>query len=386
MCEQWAPGVVGVPRPERALGAHDDELVRFAADLREVKKQAGSPTLRELARRAHYSLTTLSEATSGRKLPTLEVTLAYVRACGGDTAEWEQRWRNLAEGQHLTQPGDQPPYVGLAAFSTQDAERFHGRDRLVAELVGRVAGDRFTIVLGASGSGKTSLLRGGLVPALKMETVLLTPGTSPLEECAIQLARLADTTSEELRKDSRALERLAHQLPGELLVVVDQFEELFTACRDEDERAAFLALLTGATQAANSRCRVVLAVRADFHVHLVRRPELAEPLSHGHVLVPPMRPDELRAAITEPAIQAGCRVETTLLARILADSIGQPGATPFVCHALLETWRRRRGTTLTLTGYEAHGGIGTALAHAAETPMPGSPRTGGNAPVRSCSA
>ncbi len=358
--------MVGVPRPERALGADDDELVRFAADLRKVKEQAGSPTLRELARRAHYSLTTLSEATSGRKLPTLEVTLAYVRACGGDAADWEDRWRKLAEGQQPQQPPDDPPYLGLEPFGTGDTERFRGRDRLVAELVSKVTGNRFAIMLGASGSGKTSLLHAGLVPALKMETVVLTPGGNPLEELSIQLARLAGTTAEELRADSRALHRLAHQLPGELLVVVDQFEELFTVCRDDDERAAFLALLTSATRATNSRCRVVLAVRADFHVHLVRRPELAEALRRGYVLVRPMQPDELRAAIAEPAIQAGCRVETTLLARVLADSIGQPGALPFVSQALLETWRRRRGTTLTLAGYEACGGIDTALTQAAE--------------------
>src|SRR5437868_4648949 len=127
-----------MPRSERPLDAEDSALLQFATDLRELREKAGSPTYRQLSRRAHYSSSTLSEAAGGRKLPTLAVTLAYVNACGGDVAAWETRWRTTAALLKTAAPprGDdtQPaPYVGLTSFQVSDAARFFGRDKVVSD-------------------------------------------------------------------------------------------------------------------------------------------------------------------------------------------------------------------------------------------------------------
>ncbi|MEV5506653.1 nSTAND1 domain-containing NTPase [Streptomyces orinoci] len=320
--------------------------------------------------------------------------MAYVRACGGDTGEWEKRWHALAAelaAGHNSEPGpdtetDQDcPYIGLTAFQPEDAARFFGRDKLTGDLVTQARAQRFVAVFGASGSGKSSLLRAGLLPKVRggrqagaagWRTVLFTPGPHPLEECAARLAVLTGGTATALRDDLEsepralhltALQALADQPEGsELLVIVDQFEEIFTLCASARERARFVNVLITACQAANSRTRVVIGVRADFYAHCAEYPELVEALREGQFLVGAMTTDELRQVINQPAVQAGCTVEGALLARIIADATGQANALPLVSHALRETWHRRRGNTLTLAGYEAAGGIQHALAHSAE--------------------
>src|SRR3954447_19036422 len=185
-------GCWGLPRPERPLDAGDTVLLRFAAELRSLREEAGRPTYRELSARAHYSEAALSQAAGGRRLPSLAVTLAYVRACGGSEEEWERRWHKaVAAGGPPPEPADgaEAPYVGLAAFQPADAKRFFGRERLVDQLVDRVARRRLVVVVGASGTGKSSLLRAGLVPRCAGRAVLFTPGPHPFEECAIRLER-----------------------------------------------------------------------------------------------------------------------------------------------------------------------------------------------------
>jgi WD40 repeat protein len=379
-----------MPRGERPLDAGDGALLRFAADLRRLRKKVGTPTYRELARRVHYSVTTLSSAADGRKLPSLAVTLAFVRACGGDADEWERRWHAVAtelaveEAANARKPGapgyEQPPYVGLAAFQPVDADWFFGRERMVEELVTRLSVRRFVAVFGASGAGKSSLLRAGLLPRWRAEqrpVVLLAPGPHPLEKCAVELACFTGGTPGQLRadlaEDRRNLHRIVSQTlaerPGEaeLLLVVDQFEEAFTLCHDQNERSRFINALITAAQAQNSRCRVVLGVRADFYVHCTTQPELLDALADGQVGLGPMTTEELRQAITNPAVRAGCSVESALLADLMAYAGGRVGVLPLLSHALLETWRRRRGNRLTLAGFQAAGGIEGALAHTAES-------------------
>ncbi len=377
-------------RTERPLDAEHGPVLKMAADLRRLREKAGSPSYRALSRQAHYSAGTLSEAASGRKLPSLPVTLAYVTACGGDTAEWEQRWHAISAElatEKLPGTGDgQAPYSGLATFETVDADRFFGRDELIAELCARVAGNRFVAVIGPSGSGKSSLLRAGLVHRMHTRglhglanepTLVMTPGPHPLEECAAQLAAMVNGSASVLHTALRGdvgclhltgLQALVDQPERrELVVVVDQFEEIFTLCTDPDERAQFLRLLHTAATAPNSRTRIVLGVRADFYGHCAQYPELVHALRDAPVVVGPMTAEELHSAITRPAINVGCRVETALVSRVIADAGGEPGVLPLVSHALLETWRRRRGNTLSLAGYEAAGGIARAVAHTAES-------------------
>ncbi|SDD10840.1 WD domain-containing protein, G-beta repeat-containing protein [Actinokineospora iranica] len=367
-------------RGERPLEGEDGPVLRFAADLRALREKAGRPAYRELSKRAHYSTGALSDAAGGRRLPSLAVTLAYVGACGGDTEAWERRWREVAaelDAESADPVGDdgEAPYVGLAPFGVEDADRFFGRERLVTELAARVADQRFVVVFGPSGSGKSSLLRAGLVSGAAGPVLLMTPGQRPLQECAARLACLVGGSAIALRAAMGADDDSLHltalqalvsgQASSDLLVVVDQFEEVFTLCRDADERARFLAVLRAAAHAPNSRTRVVLGVRADFYAHCAHHPELVEAIRDGQFLVGPMTTDELRTAITRPAVEAGCRLETALVSRVIADATGRPGVLPLVSHALLETWKRRRGTTLTSTGYDAAGGITEAVARTA---------------------
>jgi hypothetical protein len=180
-------------------------------------------------------------------------------------------------------------------------------------------------VFGPSGSGKSSLIRAGLVPRLTT-TVVVTPGAHPLEECAIQLAAVTDSSAsavhQELTSGPRSLHRLVRQTLAaersgtEIVIVVDQFEELFAVCQDEAERSQFITMLLTAATADGSRCRVVIGVRADFYPHCALNPELAEALRDAQITVGPMAPDELRRAISQPAIQAKCTVESALLATV----------------------------------------------------------------------
>lgn len=366
-----------MPRVERPLADGDGPVLRFAADLRKLREHAGNPVYRELSRRAHYSPAALSEAAAGRKLPSLSLTLAYVSACAGDTAEWEQRWRRVTAELSEPVPAPQPvgaPYVGLAPFQVADSDRFFGREELVAELVERVDGRRFVGLFGPSGAGKSSILRAGLVASRgDRPTILFTPGRRPLEECAVRLATFLGESPAALRAEFAADPahlglRIRQALldrgdQADLLLVVDQFEEVFTLCADPAERDAFIASLLAASTGCTG---VVIGVRADFHDHCTRHQGLADALRDAQVPVGAMTTEELRRAVTQPAVDAGCIVSTALMTRMVSDLAGEVGALPTLSQALLETWRRRQGTTLTVAGYEAAGGIHHALARTAE--------------------
>jgi WD40 repeat protein len=359
-------------------------LTAFAAELRALRAAAGRPAYRELARRAHYSSSALADAAGGRRLPSLDITLAYVRACEGDEDAWRRRWHAVAaESVRAAEPAsprqvDGPaPYVGLAAFGTEDADRFAGREAMLDKLVARLSRQRFLALFGASGEGKSSVLKAGLLPAFPAaRRVVLTPRPDPLEELAVQLSRLTGRPAARLHADfaeePRALHLLARELlldepaDADLLIVVDQFEELFTLCHDRDARSAFIALLLTAAQAVTSRARVVLGFRSDFYPHCAQHPDLAEALEDAQVLLGVMTPEEFRRAVTRPATAVGCMVESALVTQLVADAAGRTGALPLVSHALLETWHRRRGNTLTLAGYQAAGGIRSALTRTAE--------------------
>ncbi|MFD3518463.1 XRE family transcriptional regulator [Streptomyces sp. NPDC058657] len=380
-------------RSERPLDSGDSPELTFAAALRQLRQKAGRPTYRVLSQRTHYSVTTLSNAAAGRALPSLPVTLAYVRACEGDVRQWEQLWHDAAarlatdtvraeDGPRSGNTVEAAPYPGLAAFQQEDGERFFGRDGLADELVGLVSRRRFVAVFGASGSGKSSLLRAGLLPRLRQvaqsaTVLLLTPGPHPLEECAIKLAAPARTTAGRLHTDltdDRAnLHRIVRQImaerppTAEVILVVDQFEEIFTLCRSEEERVSFISSLVTAAQAPNSRCRVVLGVRADFYAHCTHYAELLTALADTQITLGPMSGEQLRQAIVQPAVRAGLTVEGSLVAALIAECHGKHGALPLLSHALLETWHRRRGNALTFAGYQAAGGMEGALARTAET-------------------
>ncbi|MGW4466290.1 nSTAND1 domain-containing NTPase [Micromonospora sp. NPDC004704] len=397
-----------MPRPEGELGPGDPEIMEFAAGLRLLREKAGRPGYRELARRAHFSATTLSEAAGGRRLPTLAVTLAYVAGCGGNGPEWEERWRRAARsaapgtvaGRVSPDPDgieQEVPYQGLAAYGPERAEWFFGREDLVDDLLRRLTRARLVAVFGASGSGKSSLLRAGLVPAAlggrtpKPEpaagpeppsgptppvVLVLTPGADPVGELAVRLARMTGVPAGALRTDLATepahLHLAIRQAVGgepadpELWLVVDQFEEVFTLCRDGAAREHFVAALLAATRAPDSRLRVVLGVRADFYGRCAELPDLPAALTQAQVLLGPMTPPQVRDAVVRPAERAGAMVEGALVSTIVAQVAGRAGALPMASHALLEAWWRRRGNAVTLAGYEAAGGMDGAVAQTAE--------------------
>jgi WD40 repeat protein len=278
------------------------------------------------------------------------------------------------------------PYRGLEVFEEEHAEFFFGRSADVQRLLEKLKGTRFLGVLGASGSGKSSLVRAGLVPALnrgalteggRWKVALMRPGAHPLDALSAQLVRLGvdapmQQTLAELAEDPRTL-RLAASLaltarsaPARLLLVVDQFEELFTHCRDEHTRRAFLANLLEAASHPDGETTVLLALRADFYHRCGAYRELAQQLAASQYLVSPMQEEALREAVEEPARRVGLAFEPGLVATILHDVAGQPGALPLLEHALLELWRRRAGGMLTLAGYRDSGGVEGAIAKRAE--------------------
>ncbi|MDY6878333.1 MAG: BTAD domain-containing putative transcriptional regulator [Chloroflexota bacterium] len=288
-----------------------------------------------------------------------------------------------------------PPYKGLQYFDQADADLFFGRASLTAKLVAHLAptrGDRFLAVVGASGSGKSSIVRAGLIPALQRAEPLadgslppadsprwpvhvITPTAHPLEALAVSLTRdsesvtVATTLMDDLARDPRSLHlyvcRLLSQPSNSLLLVVDQFEELFTLCRSQAERQAFVDNLMAAVE-TDGPTIIVIALRADFYAHCGQFVPLREALEKRQVYIGPMSAEELRRAVTEPAERDGWAFEPGLVEFLLQEVGDEPGALPLLSHALLETWKRRRGRTLTFGGYSDSGGVRGAIAQTAE--------------------
>ncbi len=265
------------------------------------------------------------------------------------------------------------PYKGLAAFEGVDADYYFGRERLVAELVARLVGNRFLGLVGASGSGKSSALRAGLLPALAAGVlpgsegwlqVTMRPGEHPLAELARALER-AREGADDLAADAEG--RLTGALAGlaegqELVLAVDQFEEVFSLTRDESERGAFVDLLTSQRRGL----KVVVTLRADHYGHSAPYAALARLMGASHVIVGPMAPAELEAVIEAPARRVGLSVEPGLVKELIADAGAEPGVLPLLSTALLELWQARESGRLTLAAYHAGGGLRGAVARLAE--------------------
>ncbi|WP_413760748.1 helix-turn-helix domain-containing protein [Streptomyces sp. MMBL 11-3] len=393
--------------------------------LRQLRHERGL-SLEALARQVHYTKGYLSKIENGAKPPTEDVA----RRCDDVLSTAGELLRLLPHTVSEDGPGrratggvgEQSPYRGLSAFTAQDTEWFFGRERTSAALLDRVF-ERVDLgplmLVAPSGSGKSSLLNAGLVPLLRggslpmagsaqWAVVALTPTAHPLQELLDCVAKVLGTdlgiTTDDLARDPHLLLRAVDSLTdgppaadgdrgprNRLVLLVDQFEEVFTLCADESERRAFIRVLSLSAAAGTTGRRsteqepppaavVVLGLRADFCGRCLEHPELAAAFGDGLFVLGPMTVGELRTAITRPAERAGLTMENGLVQLILrdlgpltepgtgpADSSPAPrGALPLLSHALLATWQQREGRTLTLAGYERTGGIRGAVARTAE--------------------
>jgi WD40 repeat protein len=277
------------------------------------------------------------------------------------------------------------PYLGLRAFAESDRELFFGRDGLTAKLISRLAEprpNRFLAVVGPSGSGKSSVIQAGLVPALRTGAIpgsadwyftAMTPGGRPFDELAAAISRVAVTpfpdAAGQLQADPMSLSGMvgrAVDATATLLLVVDQLEELFTQVQDPADGDRFLELLATAATDSKSPVRIVVGLRADYYDRPLAHPAFGEVIGNAVESVVPLTAGELEQAISGPAQQAGLTLEPGLESRIIADVIGQPGGLPLLQHALSELYENRDGTTLTTTAYERIGGVAGALARRAE--------------------
>ena len=280
------------------------------------------------------------------------------------------------------------PYKGLRAFGEGDAQDFNGRESLIQQLLIKL-GDtgelsRFLTIVGPSGSGKSSVVKAGLIPALRRGAlpgsenwfiIEMMPGAHPLEELEAALLRVAvnppASLIEQFQKDSRGLIRAVRRsLPNdpsiELVLVIDQFEEVFTLLQDETERMRFLGLLVNAILDESSRIRVILTMRADFIDRPLGYVDFGELIHQRMEIVLPLTPDELESTIASPAERVGLHLESGLVAAIMHDLGDQPGTLPLLQYALTELYEKRAGNTLTRSAYLEIGGVMGALGRRAE--------------------
>ena len=279
------------------------------------------------------------------------------------------------------------PYKGLRPFTESDANDYFGREKLVGNLLARMAGgvnERILAVVGPSGSGKSSAVRAGLIPALRSGAlpgsedwffVQMHPGRNPFEELEAALLSVAvnppDSLLDQLHADSQGLNRaLLRCLPeksGSLFLLIDQFEELFTLVEEEETRQGFLDALTEAVSGSDSRLMLVLTLRADYYDRPLKYARFGQLLGDHTETVLPLSAAELEEAIVQPAEKAGVYFEEGLAARIIDDVRHQPGALPLLQYALTELYDNRDGQALTHVAYEEIGGVTGALAQSAET-------------------
>ena len=276
------------------------------------------------------------------------------------------------------------PYRGLRPFSEADASDFFGRSMAVGQVVERLLESgpnaRFVAVVGPSGCGKSSLVRAGVVPALRDgalgEPVLateLSPGPHPYDELEAALGRVSVRAVQRLgdlvRGSSRGLlEAVKKAIPGDadVVIVIDQFEELFTLTETEAERADFLECIRVACADPESRVRVIATLRADHYDRPLVYPRFGELLASRTEAIAPLQPDELEQAIRGPAERAGVHPEPGLVADMIADAAHQPGSLPLIQFTLTELFDRRSDGAMTLATYRDLGGIVGTLASSAD--------------------
>ncbi|MGV9409072.1 WD40 repeat domain-containing protein [Nocardia sp. NPDC003693] len=359
----------------------------FARRFTELYEAAGNPTLRRVAAAAETrmraaagarpggaSAQRISDWKAGRNVPArfeslLPVVLTLTdlaRKAGApltrelaEPREWQRLWQSATTWNPEADTEAACPYPGLTSYGRDNSALFFGRTRATAELADLVrTATGLVAVVGASGAGKSSLLAAGLAPALgDWATTIFTPGGHPM-------AQLADIALTPRTAGPRRL------------LIVDQFEELFTTCADEHEREDFLARLHECATRADDPIAVVVALRADFYAHCLNHLILQDALEHRSYLLGPMRLDELSQAISGPARAVGLELEPGLEELVITELCGagdhhgrrtyDPGALPLLSHVMAATWQHREGRRLTSSGYRTAGGVVGSVTETAE--------------------
>jgi WD40 repeat protein/energy-coupling factor transporter ATP-binding protein EcfA2 len=318
-----------------------------------------------------------------------KVTIAGRDVYEGYTAEQVSLLLGQITAKYQRKPFDgRCPYKGLEVFEEEDAELFFGRERLVEDLLSRVKESRTVFITGPSGSGKSSLVRAGLLHALKQGAIkgsnswlyeTMKPGREPIKDLALAFSRLkgpdlADyfqAHAAEMDVLNKCAESaLSGRKDQRFVLFVDQFEEVFTQVNQETERLAFLNMLAHAGTVENGRVIVLFAMRSDFVSNCAMHPALNELLSQQFRQIGAMQPEELVSAIALPAKQVGLPIEDELIARIINDMKGEPGALPLMQFALKDLFDSQQAKggiiALTLEDYLRHGGIQKSLEHHAD--------------------
>ncbi|WP_433713595.1 AAA family ATPase [Nocardia sp. CA-084685] len=382
----------------------------FAQRFADLYAAAGNPTLRRVAMAAETrmraaqgkraapsaSVQRISDWKAGRNVPArfeslLPVVLTMIDLAKKAESQTSRQLLEVREWQRLWQaaitwtPNDEDdaacPYLGLTSYREQHRDIFFGRTRSTAELVDLVQGaaadtDGIVVLIGASGAGKSSLVAAGLIPAVadNWSTAAMTPGARPLR--ALAKAFQADNAIAQPSADEVCTALDQWSADRCRLLIVDQFEELFTACPDEREREAFLKVLHRCATRADDALAVVIALRADFYAQCLDYPILQHALEHRSYLLGPMRLDELAQALIGPANHAGLELESGLAELVITELCGvgdhenrqsyDPGALPLLSHVMAATWQHREGRKLTVTGYRKAGGVIGSIAATAE--------------------
>lgn len=380
-------------------------ITDLGAALTNLRQLAGM-TIRDVARATGIKLSTLSGYYSGRHVPQVhppDVLAKILRASRVTDESMIHRWGS-AVSRVRYKPGRPPagmpaPYRGLACYQPEHVDWFYGREAMVDAALARLDDSCLPLfIVGASGAGKSSLLRAGVIPAVLegrlpgiRRYLLMTPGDDPCQELADQFADLIEIAADELATsfvDSplRAAEVLRREIgagtdgdeSGGLLLAVDQFDELFTKCPDEASRRAFMWALRALAEPADGQPRLLVAVtmRADFYAQASNYIELGKVLERNQIVVGPMTEAELDRAIAGPADRAGLTIEPGLVDLLLRDFLPtgagelaaehNHGVLPMLSQALLVIWEQRRRRTLTVQSYRDIGGIRKVIAASAE--------------------
>lgn len=304
---------------------------------------------------------------------TIEMAQAFNNALSSpiDLGEWHIDTSNLMN-----------PFKGLRAFQEADAGDFFGRKDLTARLISLLEQSRFIAVIGPGGSGKSSVVRAGVLPALRENAIAgsadwfitdMIPGANPFDELEAALlsvtANMGIPFGQLLKQEAGIAESIKYALPtpdSELVIVIDQFEELFTMVEDETERSRFLNGLLHAVNDPECNLRLIITLRADFYDRPLLYPEFGELVRTNMETVMPLTRAELEEVITYPIVQSGALLESGLNEMILNDVEQRPGALPLLQYALTELFERHENGMLTINSYQEIGGVAGALAQRAE--------------------